>query len=98
MLPLPRLVGEKGLDGGGKVVAGLLEVKDGHVVLGRLAGDHEAADLGLARLLGLALDGARGQADAGAVVGGRDEEGAAGGEEVIGGEVVGPSLGGGVRG
>lgn len=95
MLPLPRLVGEEGVDGGGKVVAGLFEVEDSHVVLGRFAGDHEAANLGLARLLGLALDGARGQADAAAVVGAGNENGAAGGEEVVRGEVVGSSLGGG---
>lgn len=83
VLPLPRLVGEEGVDGGGKVVAGLLEVKDGHVVLGRFAGDHEAADLGLARLLGLALDGARGETDAAAVVGAGNEDGPAGGKEVV---------------
>jgi hypothetical protein len=98
VLPLPRLVGEKGVDGGGKVVAGLLKIKDGDVVLGGLAGDHEAADLGLARLLGLALDGARREADAGAVVGAGDEERAAGREEVVRGEVVGSSLGGGEGG
>lgn len=95
VLPLPRLVGEERLDSGGKVVGGLLEVKDGDVVLGRLAGDHEAADLGLARLLGLALDGARGQADTAAVVSAGNEKCTAGGEEVVRGEVVDSSLGGG---
>lgn len=88
MTLFPRLVVGVRLHGGGEVVADLLEVQHGDVVVGDFAARHEAADAALAQLLLLALDGPRGEADAGGVVGARDEDGAAAMEEVVTGDVV----------
>lgn len=86
--PLPLLVGQEPLHGGAEVVPGLLEVQLGDVVLGALAGDHPAADLGLAGVLGLAVDGPGAERHAGRVVGPGDQDGLAGREEVVGRQVV----------
>lgn len=86
--PLPLLVREEPLHGGPQIVRRLLQVQLGDVVLGTLAGNHPAADLGLAGLLLLALDGPRAERHAGRVVRPGDQDGFARREEVVGSDVV----------
>lgn len=95
MAQLPRLVIEVRGDGGVDVIAGLLHVQQRKVVVGDLAGGHEAADLALAQLLVLALDGPGRQADAALVELAGDEDRLAADEQVVAGEVVDAAQGGG---
>lgn len=90
---LPRLVADVVVNSLIEVVAGLGEIELGDVVVGDLAGDHEAADLVLAHLLVLAVDGPGREADAGLVVGAGDEDGLAGVQQVVAVDVVGAAQG-----
>lgn len=88
MAQLPSLVIQVGRDGGVDVIASLLHVQQRKVIVGDLAGGHEAPDLALAQLLVLALDGSGRQADASLVELAGDEDGLAADEQVVAGEVV----------
>ncbi len=86
---LPGLITNIPVNSALEIVARLLEVELGDGVVGKLAGRHEPANLALAQLLVLALDGPRGEADAALVVRRRDDDGLARQQQVVAVDVVG---------